>query len=92
MNLTPMKLLICWECRQRTLKSKDSRSSKKTGKVRIAKAGLWRLHAKDREPEDMDGQIEELLSQATPDLKIWQDLAKRYHIDLFCGLFFRLQQ
>ena len=35
----------------------------------------------------MDGQIEELLSQATPDLKIWQDLAKRYHIDLFCGLF-----
>ena len=60
---------------------------KKTGKIRIAKSGLWRLCAKDREPEDMDGQIQELLSQMTTDLNVWQSLAKRFQIDLFCGLF-----
>jgi uncharacterized protein DUF4279 len=42
---------------------------RKTGHVRIAKMGSWRLHAKDREPEDMDGQIQELLGHVTSDLK-----------------------
>jgi hypothetical protein len=60
---------------------------KKTGQVRIAKAGMWRLRATNREPEDIDGQIRELLSQTTPDLGVWKDIAKRYSVDLFCGLF-----
>ena len=30
---------------------------RKTGTVRIAKSGMWRLCATPREPEDMDGQI-----------------------------------
>jgi hypothetical protein len=62
---------------------------RKTGKVRIAKSGLWRLHAKDREPEDMDGQIQEILSQMTNDLTIWKKIGSRFQIDLFCGLFLR---
>jgi hypothetical protein len=60
---------------------------RKTGKVRIAKSGLWRLCASDRKPEDMDGQIQEILNQMTSDLTIWQNIAKRFKIDLFCGLF-----
>ena len=60
---------------------------RKTGHVRIAKMGSWRLHAKDREPEDMDGQIQELLGQVTSDLTIWKSIGEKYQIDLFCGIF-----
>jgi hypothetical protein len=60
---------------------------RKTGHVRIAKMGVWRLSASDREPEDMDGQIREILSQATSDLAVWRNIAQKHQIDLFCGLF-----
>jgi hypothetical protein len=59
----------------------------KTGRRRIAKTGMWRLSAKSREPEDMDGQIEELLGHLTPDLNVWRNIAAQWGVDLFCGLF-----
>lgn len=62
----------------------------KTGKVRIAKCGMWRLCASDREPEDIDGQIHDLLSQVTDDLSVWRSVTERYDVDLFCGLFMRV--
>lgn len=62
----------------------------KTGRVRIVKRGMWRLCAPDREPEDMDGQIHELLSQMTDDLAVWRSITAQYEVDLFCGLFMRL--
>jgi len=68
----------------------DKIVGKKTGHVRIAKWGMWRLCAPDREPEDMDGQIQEILSQATGDLAVWLSITKEYHADLFCGLFMRV--
>jgi hypothetical protein len=68
----------------------DKIVGKKTGHVRIAKVGMWRLRAADREPEDMDAQIHEILSQMTPDLTVWQTITKKYHADLFCGLFMRM--
>jgi hypothetical protein len=40
----------------------------KTGAMRIAKTGMWILKASAREPEDMDGQIDELFGQMTDDL------------------------
>ncbi len=60
---------------------------KNTGQVRIAQFGMWRLRAADREPEDLNGQIEEILSQLTQDLSVWQQIATRYKVDLFCGIF-----
>jgi hypothetical protein len=51
---------------------------------------MWQLCAADREPEDMDGQIHEILSQGTGDLSIWQSIAAKYDVDLFCGLFMRV--
>lgn len=67
----------------------DKIVGKKTGHVRIARVGMWRLCASDREPEDMDGQIHEILSQMTADLTVWQTITNKYHVDLFCGLFMR---
>ena len=63
--------------------------SQKTGKVRIAKFGMWRLCSTDREPEDVDGQIAEILGQMTDDLTVWRSITGRYDLDLFCGLFMR---
>ena len=62
---------------------------KKTGHVRIAKFGMWSLSATDREPEDMDDQVREILSRMTNDLKVWRGISEKYQIDLFCGLFLR---
>jgi hypothetical protein len=58
----------------------------KTGIVRIAKTGSWRLSAARREPEDLEAQILEVLGQLTQDLGVWESLS-RYEPDLFCGLF-----
>lgn len=59
----------------------------RTGRVRIAKSGMWSLEAADCEPENLDGQVQELLSKTSQDLSVWQKLSARYRIDLFCGLF-----
>lgn len=57
-----------------------------SGIKRIAKTGSWRLRAADRKPEDLEGQIFEILEQLTQDLSIWASLS-RFQPDLFCGLF-----
>jgi ribosomal protein L19 len=65
----------------------DKIVGRKTGQVRIAKMGIWMLEAMDREPEDIDGQVQEVLGQVTGDLTIWKSFGQKYQIDLFCGIF-----
>ena len=65
----------------------DEIIGRQTGHRRVAKGGMWRLCAADRAPEGMDAQVQELLSQLTSDLSIWQNIATKHEIDLFCGLF-----
>ncbi len=60
---------------------------RKTGSVRIAKTGSWRLSASDKEPEDLEAQVFEILDQLTQDLSVWASLSSRYQPDLFCGIF-----
>jgi hypothetical protein len=61
----------------------------KCGKHRdyIRKSGAWLLDATDREPGNLESQIEEILGQLTQDLTIWAKLGEEYKIDLFCGFF-----
>ncbi|RUL75964.1 DUF4279 domain-containing protein [Dyella choica] len=59
----------------------------KTGVVRIAKTGMWRLQAEQREPEDLPGQIDELLGKLTGDMRAWATVRETCQIDLFVGLF-----
>jgi Domain of unknown function (DUF4279) len=58
----------------------------KVGGVRVARSGMWTLEASDREPEDMNSQIQEILSRTTSDISVWQTIARRFRVDLFCGL------
>jgi Domain of unknown function (DUF4279) len=65
----------------------DVFTNKTTGSSRTARYGAWHLDALDREPEDLDGQIAELLGKLTSDLSVWASIAARYEVDLFCGFF-----
>jgi hypothetical protein len=58
----------------------------KVGDVRVARSGMWMLKAHDREPEDMDSQIQELLNRMTTDFSVWRSITSRFRVDLFCGL------
>ncbi|WP_296889055.1 DUF4279 domain-containing protein [Thiobacillus sp.] len=58
-----------------------------SGRDFVKKAGGWLLHASDTEPENLDGQVSELLTKLTSDLRIWSALAQRFQVDLFCGWF-----
>ncbi len=46
-----------------------------SGSARIARTGMWRLSANEREPADLGSQIIELLSNMTDDLTIWASIA-----------------
>src|SRR5687767_5096242 len=53
------------------------------GRELVSRLGIWRLNAMDREPEDLDGQVAEILGKLTDNLDIWSDLARRFKIDLY---------
>ena len=58
-----------------------------SGRSRIARTGLWMLSANDTSPENLDGQVAELLGRLSADLSVWRSLSKQFNIDLFCGWF-----
>ncbi len=60
---------------------------KNTGNKRIAKFGMWRLSVANSEPENLDGQIKEILDKLTDDLEVWSKISERFEVDFFCGLF-----
>lgn len=59
----------------------------KSGRERVAKAGIWILEASEQEPADLDSQIQEILDRLPSDLTVWRSLSSKYHLDLFCGFF-----
>lgn len=50
------------------------------------RTGAWLLQADEREPGDLDGQIDEIFSKLTHELSVWRDLAG-YRPNLFVGFF-----
>jgi hypothetical protein len=59
----------------------------KSGRARVWEDGRWSLSTENSTPEDLEEQIWWLLNSLTQDLAVWRELAARYEIDLFCGLF-----
>jgi hypothetical protein len=58
-----------------------------TGISRMAQTGMWQLSAGIRQPEDLDGQIAEILAQLTDNLETWAALGECFEVDLYCGIF-----
>lgn len=59
----------------------------RTGTMRVARTGQWRLQATRTQPEDLSGQIDELLGKLTDDMRAWTTIRETCRIDLFVGLF-----
>lgn len=59
----------------------------RSGRTLIRRSGMWRLEALDCEPENVDGQVSEILGKLTSDLDVWTILAARFQMDLYCGWF-----
>lgn len=53
----------------------------------VSERNIWRLQTPEREPGDLNAQINELFETLTSDLAVWRDLTTRADLDLFCGLF-----
>jgi hypothetical protein len=58
-----------------------------SGRDVVRRTGIWRLEVGDREPENLNAQVAELLALLPQDLGIWRTLSQAFEIDLFCGLF-----
>lgn len=54
---------------------------------RVARSGRWSLKVNRRQPGDLSGQIEEILSGLTQDLNVWRDLSGRFGGCIFVGFF-----
>ena len=63
----------------------DIMRGKRTGRERISPIGIWYLDAEARDPADLERQIAEILDRVTPDLGVWAELSRTFHVDLFCG-------
>ena len=57
-----------------------------SGTTRLARTGHWTLTAERREPEDLEGQVFEILDRLPSNLHIWEQLAK-FQPHFFCGIF-----
>lgn len=59
------------------------------GVARTTRSGLWSYAGPETEPGDIDSQVSELLSGLSSDLSVWDGLAERFKLDIFCGWFLR---
>ncbi|MCK0121734.1 DUF4279 domain-containing protein [Loktanella sp. F6476L] len=67
-------------------KGEDLRG-KKSRYQGFARTGGWRFVVAESGGDNLDAQITYLFAQLTSDLDVWSDLAAKYKIDVFCGVF-----
>lgn len=58
----------------------------KTGSSK-RKQGMWSRGARDRKPEDLEAQINEIFEGLPDDASVWRRLSTEYDVELFVGLF-----
>lgn len=86
-HLQPEELSKLLGCAPTKSWQKGHTQKSKSGRRFVKKSGAWLLHASDAEPENLDGQVAELLEKLTSDIAVWSDLMQRFEVDLFCGWF-----
>jgi hypothetical protein len=86
-DLRPDEISKMLKCQPTKAELKGDVVRYSSGRERTVKRGNWRLIAQNAEPEDLDGQIQWLMSQVSDNLGVWKILTQAYDVDLFCGLF-----
>lgn len=90
-DLVPADVSALLKCTPTTAQKKGDVIVGKSGLQRIARTGMWSLQSEDQQPENLDGQIADILSRLPANTEIWQTLARSFRLDLFCGLFMSRQ-
>lgn len=86
--LVPAEITALLGCEPSASCSKgDARLTGRSAHRHIEQTGSWRLSASDRAPEDIAGQVRELLDRLPQDVAVWLRLRERYEMDMFCGVF-----
>lgn len=89
-ELNPQEISDLLGCEGTTMYSKgDVHIGKKSGKKIERKRGHWSISVMECGPENINGQVKEILNKLTEDQSVWDDLSSQYSIDLFCGLFMK---
>jgi len=86
-DLLPADISASLGCMPSNGQQKGEEVKLPSGKIRVAKSGMWRIFATEKIPGDLDLQITEILDKLTDDLGVWNTLTKKYRVDLFCGIF-----
>jgi len=86
-DLVPADVSRLLNCTPTTAQKKGDVIVGKSGLQRTALTGRWSLQSEDQQPENLDGQIEEILGKLTASMEIWETVTRRFRVDLFCGLF-----
>ncbi len=86
-SLIPSEVTSLLGCEPTRAESKGHVRSGSAGRQYVARTGGWSLNVDDRLPDDLDGQIVEILSRLNSDPEVWKALAAKFRIDIFCGLF-----
>jgi hypothetical protein len=84
-DLDPSEISTLLGCAPTMSQRKGDVFTSKTGSSRTARCGAWHLDALDREPEDLDGQIAEVLGKLTSDLTVWASIVARYTLIAFAA-------
>jgi hypothetical protein len=86
-NLIPDEVSGLLGCAPTEAWTKGQVEHSRSGREVVRKSGAWFLRAAEAEPENLNDQVAELLSQMTSDLDVWATVTREYDVDLFCGWF-----
>lgn len=88
-DLVPDEVSGLLRCAPTETWAKEHVEHSRSGREIVRKSGAWFLRAAEAEPENLDGQVTELLSQMTSDLDVWATVTRQFDVDLFCGWFMK---
>jgi Domain of unknown function (DUF4279) len=86
-DLVPNEITGLLKCEPTTARLKGQVLVLKNGREHTARTGSWILDASERKPDDLTGQIIEIMNKVNPDPDLWASLTGRFRVDMFCGLF-----
>jgi hypothetical protein len=91
-DLEPVEITRLLGAEPSTSYSKGERYSVgiKKGEYARRKTGAWIMSSGSPSPGDLNSQITAILTPLTKDLEVWDCLAKRFRLDVYCGVFMAL--
>jgi hypothetical protein len=85
-NLDPAEVTDLLRCNPSKAARTGDVVTGRSGRSRRVRRGYWLLST-EASTVDLEEQIVALLARVTADGTVWQDLTRRFDVDLFCGVF-----